>query len=331
MKRVVATAPVRIDLAGGWTDVPPFADREGGVVVNIAIDHRTAVTIDLGGTDRVLRSEDLDQSIRLDEATPFVLDGTLDLHRVAVRARPFGAGTLRSAATVPPGSGLGSSGALGVALVASLQAQQGVALDPREIAEEAYRLESAEARHPGGRQDQYAAAFGGCHRFVFGEDGVTVDSKVFASGVEEALGDALVLVYTGQSRVSGDTIARVMGRYATGDPGTTGALLRLRETGYAMAEALMDGDLAQVGALLDQNWAAQQALDAGMRTPLMARLEHVARDVGVLGMKAVGAGAGGSILVLTENRQAIETAMVREGGQLIPMVFTTKGVCVEWD
>src|SRR2546428_325159 len=149
----------------------------------------------------------------------------------------------------PPGSGLGTSGAIDVALVALLTYARGERLPQGEIAEHAWRLEVVEAKCPGGRQDQFAAALGGFHRLSFRDPDVGVEPITLDPAFAAALARQTVLCYTGRSRVSGDTIARVMGAYERGDPRVTSALRALKDVAAGMAEALRAADLARVGAL----------------------------------------------------------------------------------
>src|SRR2546427_397150 len=163
----------------------------------------------------------------------------------------------------------------------------------QDVADHAWQVETIEAGLPGGKQDQYAAALGGFHRLSFRDPDVGVEPVTLDPGFAAALERQTLICYTNKSRVSGDTISRVMGAYERGDPNGTGALHGLKETGSAMAEALRAADLARVAALLSENWKHQQALDPGMRTAEMAQLEAAARQSGALGGKAAGAGAGG--------------------------------------
>src|SRR5436189_111164 len=162
-----ATAPTRLDFAGGWTDVPPFSAREGGVVVNGCIGLSARVDLKLGGALIRLVSEDLGQELECADSGGLVLDGRLDLVKAALRMFPVqSACTLTTRSDAPPGSGLGSSGALDVALVAALSGARGERLSEREIAEQAWCLETVEAKIPGGKQDQFAAALGGFQRLT---------------------------------------------------------------------------------------------------------------------------------------------------------------------
>src|SRR5207249_5266987 len=163
----------------------------------------------------------------------------------------------------------------------------------QDVADQAWQVETIEARLPGGKQDQYAAALGGFHRLSFRDPDVGIEPITLDHAFAAALERQTLICYTNKSRVSGSTITRVMGAYERGEAKVTGALHGRKGTGNAMAEALRAGDLARVAALLSENWKHQQALDPGMRTPEMAQLEVAAANAGALGGKAAGAGAGG--------------------------------------
>lgn len=313
-----ATAPARLDLAGGWTDVPPFSTRAGGLVVNAAIGLMVHVELRLGGSLVRLESLDLEETVECVNAAGLVLDGRLDLLKAGLRMFPvLGPLTLSTRSDAPPGSGLGGSGALDVALVACLSAARHERLEPRDLAHQAWLLETKEARIPGGRQDQLAAALGGFQRLSFRDPDVGIEPISLDPAFAEALERRLVLCYTGQSRVSGATIARVMSAYERGDRAVTGALEEMKDVASAMAEALRTADLAKVGALLSENWTCQQALDPGMRTVEMARLEGAMRDHKVLGGKAAGAGAGGSMFFLARDPDVSISNAAREAGATV--------------
>ena len=323
-----AEAPVRLDLAGGWTDVPPFSSREGGVVVNATIGLRAHAELTLGGTLIRLVAEDLGQQLECADSGGLVLDGRLNLHKAALRMFPVtGRFTLTTRADAPPGSGLGTSGALDVALIAVLAAARQERLEAREAAEHGWHLETHEAGIPGGKQDQFASALGGVNRLTFRDPDVGVEPVTLDAAFAAALERRTVLCYTGHSRVSGDTIARVMAAYERGDRGVTGALRALKDLAERMAEALRAADFARVGALLSENWERQQQLDPGMRTEEMARLEAAMSGAGVLGGKAAGAGAGGTMFFLTGDDPRPAVAASRAAGAtVLPMAWAHEGV-----
>lgn len=323
-----ATAPMRLDFAGGWTDVPPFSSREGGVVVNGAIGLRAHVDLKLGGALLRLVSEELGETLECANAGGLVAGGKLPLLTAALRTFPvLGGFTLTTRCDAPPGSGLGSSGALGVALVGALTRARQESLDEREFAEQAWHVETVEARLPGGKQDQYGAALGGFHRLSFRDPDVGVEPVTLDPAFATALERQILICYTNKSRVSGDTISRVMGAYEHGDPKVTGALRALKDVGNAMAEALRAADLARVGALLSENWKYQQALDPGMRTDEMAQLEAAAAAAGTLGGKAAGAGAGGSMFFVMKGAASDAATTVRAtGAKVLPLAWSAQGV-----
>lgn len=322
-----ASAPVRLDLAGGWTDVPPFSAREGGVVVTAAIRLFARADVQLGGSGFRLISEDLQDRLEVADSAGLVRDGRLDLLKAGLRMLPVGGCTLTTRSDAPPGSGLGSSGALDVALVAALSAARGERRDPVEIAETACHLEAVEARIPGGRQDQFAASLGGFLRLDFKDPSAEVDRLKLDPEFMGELARRVILCYTGASRFSGTTIERVMRAYEQGDRSVTTALHGLRNVAEAMTDALLAADAARIGQLLSENWRHQLALDARMCTPEMARLEQVLRQAGALGGKAAGSGAGGCMFFLAHDKPADLLDAARQAGvRVLPVGWAMRGV-----
>lgn len=324
-----ASAPLRIDFAGAGTDVPPFSAREGGVVVNAAIRLHAHVDLTLGGPLIRLVAEDLGESVECVNSGGLVLDGKLDLLKAALRMFPvLGTFTLttRCDVALPAGTGLGRSGALAVALVAALTHARLERLDARDLADHAWHAEAGDAGRPVGKQDQYAAALGGAHRFSFRDPDVGVEPLTIDPAFAAALERQLLLVSTPAPRGSGDLMARVMGAYDRGDRAVTGALRALKDVAEAMVAALRNADLARVGALLAEHWRHQQVLDPGMRTEAMARVERAIADAGALGGKAVG-GGGSMFFVLpgAGGRRAAAEAAVAAGGTVFPVAWATEG------
>jgi D-glycero-alpha-D-manno-heptose-7-phosphate kinase len=319
------SAPVRLDFAGGWTDVAPFATEQRGLVVNAAIEVRAYAEATLDRKPYFLQSVDLDQTMELshEELSNY---GQLELLKAAVRRSGLPPCGLRTWCEAPPGSGLGSSGALDVAMVAVLDRARGIQRTGEELAEEAFQLEAVEAGFPGGRQDQYAAALGGALRLDFNGDGVRPMPLQLDPEFLAALSDQMVICYTGMSRVSSRTIERVMQAYGRRDRAVVSALLALVDIAEAMVEALQSSDLARVGSLLSENWRRQIELDPEMRTEAMGRLELAMRDARVLGGKAAGAGAGGSMFFLAGDRARALEAARATGSRVIPCRWASEGV-----
>lgn len=324
MTVVRASAPVRLDFAGGWTDVAPFTE-EGGVVVNAAIALRTTVTLMPSTEGYHLAADDLAVEHRCDRGG-LAAEGPLPLHRAMLRAAGTPPCTLRSRAAAPPGGGLGGSGALGVALAAATARAGGRVPDRGALAEDAFRVESIGAAVAGGRQDQYAAAFGGFHRFTFRGDAVGIEPLTLEPGFLTRLARHTILCYTGESRFSSGTITRVMEAYRRREPVVTEALRALTGIADAMADALRAGDLGRTADALAANWEAQQRLDPGMCTPGMAALHARMRNAGALAGKAAGSGAGGSMFFVVDDPERAHAAALAAGVTVLPVTWDTVGV-----
>ena len=319
---------MRLDFAGGWTDVAPFATHERGRVVNAALELRAEVEFTPGGEGYLLHSDDLADTVTLDSPAALVNTGRLDLLKAALRRSGMGAGELRTRCSAPSGSGLGSSGALDVALIAALDAARGIRRDAEALAEEAFLLESVEAGLPGGKQDQYAAALGGFHHFAFENGKVVVKEIALDPDFLSELAHRIVICYTGVSRVSSRTIERVVEAYQRGDPQVISALRALADVADRMAHALLARNLERVGRLLGENWALQQKLDPGMSTPELAELEAAMKTAGAIGGKAAGAGAGGTMFFLVHDQVRAGVSATDAGARVLPTVWSGDGVRV---
>jgi D-glycero-alpha-D-manno-heptose-7-phosphate kinase len=322
-----AAAPVRLDFAGGWTDVPPYSAREGGVVVAAAVQLHAYAEVTPRDAGYFLIAKDLGDALELENMAALAGDGPLPLLRAGIRLIQSGPCSVVTRSDAPPGSGLGSSGAIDVALVAALAAAGGQKASVREIADLACRLESIEAGIPGGRQDQFTSAYGGFLRLTFRDPDAAVEPIVLDPAFAAELERRILLCYTGASRFSGDTIGRVMRAYERGEPAIARALDGLRRVAEEMVGALRAADFARVGALFSENWRLQQVLDSGMSTPEMARLERAMHDAGALGGKAAGSGAGGSMFFLAPDDPSEAKAVVsRLGMRLLPVRWALMGV-----
>ncbi len=291
--------------------MPPYSARHGGVVVSAAIGLYARAELRPAESGYRLIAEDLGAELDLSDASGLAREESLPLLRAGLRLLPVGPCTLTTRCEAPAGSGLGSSGALDVAIVGALTAARGESPDVRTVADLACRLEGVEAGIAGGRQDQFTAAFGGFLRLEFRDPDATVERLALEPEFQAELERRTILCYTGASRFSGATIERVMRAYERGDFAVSRALDGLCAAAGRVAEALRAGDAARVGALLSENWELQQALDPAMRTPAMARLEAAMRQAGALGGKAAGSGAGGAMFFLAPDDPAPLIAAAR--------------------
>jgi len=323
-------APVRIDLAGGWTDVPPFSAQVGGAVVNAAINRYAYATL-RPRNDKRIRIHSADYNIILDLPSfdHLAYDGQLDLIKAAIRCFNTRQGLdISVRCDVPPGSGTGSSAAVGVALLGLLNRFQDAGLSVYEIADKAHQLETEDLGNAGGKQDQYAAALGGICFMQFADPRVTVNQLDLTPGVIAELEKRLVLCYTGKPHISGDIINKVMGAYKQGSPATVHALQQLKSIAYKMKAALLSGDTDTFSALLQENWENQKHLDPTVTNPELDTLYDLALAHGAAAGKAMGAGGGGCMLFCAKPGQEhlLRSTLSARGARLLDFSFDFHGL-----
>lgn len=273
---IVTSAPTRLDFGGGWTDVPPYPEERGGFVCNLAIERRAIVTLEPGRADGA-------------PVHPLVAAALL-------RAGLQGA-RVSLASQFPIGAGLGGSSAVGVALAAATAIHARTATDPTTLALTSRAVEVGELGIAGGFQDHYAAAFGGALGLTFAGE-PTVERIPLPASTVEALESRLVLVYTGESRISGDTITAVLDAYRSREARVVQALDHMAMLARSMRGALHTGDLSLLAALVDEHWRHQKALHPKITTARIDALELAVRKAGATGFKALGASGGGCVLAL---------------------------------
>jgi D-glycero-alpha-D-manno-heptose-7-phosphate kinase len=300
---ITSRAPVRVDFAGGWTDVNLFARGAGGIVVNAAIDRY--VTGRLEAAD----AEDWPDPLQPQPA------GRTGL-------------SVEYRSDLPAGSGLGTSSALNVVWLSLVRSRIESDEDRARVAELAYQLEEM-LGILGGKQDQYAAAYGGFNAMTFGETVQVERLHVLPTTVAE-LERRLVLCYTGKPRLSGNIHENVWGAFRRGVPETVNALYALRNCAINVRAALLAGDIAAFAELLAENWRHQCALDASVSNTQIEDLFATAQRNGSIGGKACGAGGGGCLLFCAvEGRQAdLGRALAQAGAQVILFRFDHSGLQV---
>jgi len=312
MKVITARAPTRIDFGGGWTDVPPYSDEEGGFVCNVAIKRHATV--------RVHESSDTRAEVDTRRATDSALA------EAAVKRAAIAGMGVEVVSDFPLGAGLGGSSAAGVAVNGALAAWRGVSLDRGALAEQSRAIEVEDLGVPGGRQDHYAAAFGGALALTFG-DGTRVRRLPLTPALKDSLERRCIVAYTGQSRISGDTITAVLDAYRRRDSRVLRALNRMKALARAMADELGEEDVDALGELVWEHWQLQRSLHPSIPTPLIDAILERARAAGARGGKALGASGGGCVLVIAgdDNVQPVTEAVSSLAPDLVSIELDEDG------
>jgi D-glycero-alpha-D-manno-heptose-7-phosphate kinase len=302
-RALVARAPTRLDFGGGWTDVPPYSIEEGGAVCNIAITRYATATVATGGHHAARAAE----RNGIDDA----------LIAAALRRSALPDAEARVTSDFPLGAGLGGSSAAGVALAGALAALAGDPLEPGALAERSRATEVEELGVAGGCQDHYAAAYGGALLLSI-EQCIGVEPLALSPSTRDALVRRGILLYTGESRLSGSTVTAVLDAYRAREPRVCQALARMKALAREMAAALRTGDLDELGGLVREHWVHQRALHPSITTPRIDALMDAAHRAGALGAKALGASGGGCVLAIAADgrEEELASALVPLGERL---------------
>ncbi len=343
-----ARAPVRVDFAGGWTDVAQFAQPDPGAVVNATLAMYSSVTImpqhlnesAIPGGLEVRRrldehkitifSTDFDIEVAANSVAELEYDGNVDLIKAGLKRMGLPGGfSVVTASSAPPGSGLGTSASLGVALLGALGDYAGRHYLRYELAELASEIERLELGIRGGKQDHYASALGGVQFMEFRGEDVRTSALKLSRDLLLELEKNLVLLYTGQSRLSGRVHEQVAAAFEANDPHTRGAMVELKHIARETKDALLEGDLPRFGRLLGRNWECQKRLHPAVNNDQIERLFQVAASHGALGGKACGAGGGGCLMFYCpgESEYRVRRALAGEPGvKLLDFAFDLCGV-----
>jgi D-glycero-alpha-D-manno-heptose-7-phosphate kinase len=328
-----ARAPLRISLCGGGTDVSPYPEEHGGMVLSATINQYAYASLRPRRDSRLtLASLDYDVVARYDHPRRMKLDGNLDLIKAVVRAFKVRRGAdLWVHSDAPPGSGLGSSSTLVVALIGVMSEWLGRPMPSYDAAELAYRIERVDLGLAGGRQDQYASTFGGFNFIEFNADSTVVNPLRIRADVLNELEYRLLLCYMGQTRQSAKIIERQTAAYRAGQASVVEALHRLKSETLEMKKALLLGKVDALGELLHEAWESKKRLDEGISNSHVDRLYRLARREGAIGGKMPGAGGGGYFLLLTrfDRKHRVAAVLEKHGGQVVPFQFERRGL-VTW-
>lgn len=327
-----AKAPLRISFAGGGTDVPPYPEKEGGCVLNATINKYAYGTLRLRKDEQIgIESLDFGISVNYDVKEDLVYDGKLDLVKAAIKklgGQDSAGFDLFLHSDAPPGTGLGSSSTVMVALVGLLKEFKNMPLTDYEIANLAYIIERKELGIKGGLQDQYAATFGGFNFIEFLKDRVIVNPLKISQDVINELEHNLLLCYTGRTRLSAKIIDDQVGRYERGEEETLKGMRKLKEIATEMKNALLQRKLNEFGELLHHAWENKKRMSNKITSPEIEEMYEEARKAGALGGKITGAGGGGYILLYCrfEKKHKVAERLKEIGGTITDFAFDPYGL-----
>ncbi|MBA3899672.1 MAG: dehydrogenase [Bacteroidetes bacterium] len=329
-------APLRIGLAGGGTDVSPYCDLFGGAILNATVSLYAYATIEpLDSGEIIFNVADRQEYEKLDSAMALPLNGKLDLLKGVYNrvVKDFSKKPLSFKLTTyvdaPAGSGLGTSSTLVVAILGAFTEWLKLPLGEYDIAHLAYEIERIDCKMAGGRQDQYAATFGGVNFMEFSKDDkVIVNPLRIKDQYLSELGHNLVLFYTETSRLSSNIIEQQSKNVTDKNQSSIDAMHNLKEQSVRMKEALLQGHIHQIGEILDFGWKHKKQMAGGITNPHIDEIYKLAMEAGATGGKISGAGGGGFMIFYCPGTTRFNVIKVIEkfGGSVKRYAFTKEGL-----
>ncbi|MCJ8502777.1 GHMP kinase [Desulfatitalea alkaliphila] len=303
---IIVRTPLRISFVGGGSDMKAFYAHNPGKVVCTAFDKFVYAIVKERFDDLIYINYSKKETVEHVDAIQH------DLVREAMRITGVDKGVeITTLADIPSsGSGLGSSSSITVALLHALHTYQNTLVTAEQLAREACRIEIDTLGKPIGRQDQYAAAYGGVNRFTFLPDDTTVRTPVRISGkVRRKFASSLLLYYTGITRSADDILSRQKSNLGADEKRRI--MQAMVDLVDPFTEAMEQDDIQAYGRLLDENWRLKQQMAAGISNPVIDAMYHTAKAAGALAGKISGAGGGGFLLLVVprENQNQVFAAM----------------------
>ncbi len=333
---IKSKAPLRLGLAGGGTDVSPYSDEFGGAVLNTTISlFARAIIEPMDDGMIVLESHDLEEYQEMESALELDINGKLPLLKGVYNRivkdyikKPLSF-KLTTIVDVPKGSGLGTSSTLTVAILGAFVEWLNLPLGEYDIARLAYEIEREDLKLSGGKQDQYAATFGGFNFIEFhSNDQVIVNPLRVKSRYKYQLEWNLVLYYTGTSRDSADIIDSQTEEFKQKKGNAIKAAHSIKSIAYKMKEALLKGEINQIGALLDQSWQDKKKMSTAITNNILDNVYNSAIAAGASGGKISGAGGGGFMMFYCpgNTKHKVIEALENFGGRAYNFVFEDEGL-----
>ena len=329
-------APLRIGLAGGGTDVSPYSDLYGGAILNATVSLYAYANIQpLQENTIILQALDRKEEKRYEWMNELPIDGTLDLLKgVYNRIQkeygiPLTGFRLSTFVDAPAGSGLGTSSTLVVAIIGAFAEMFRLPLGEYDMAHLAYVIERKDLEMAGGRQDQYAATFGGFNFMEFsGEEKVIVNPLRIKQQYMFELENNLLLYYTSTTREGAKIIEKQSSNVLNKKSKSIEAMHQLKQQALLMKEALLKGRLHEIGEILDFGFQQKRQMAEGISNSLMEEIYEAAKKSGATGGKISGAGGGGFMIFYCPDitKYKVQEALKQFGGYCQPYRFTEHGL-----
>jgi D-glycero-alpha-D-manno-heptose-7-phosphate kinase len=329
-------APLRIGLAGGGTDVSPYSDIYGGAILNATIDLYAYASLEpltngkiefvIDGTQKRLELDSKKELAMVKDFELFIGVYNRIIKQFNLEAQSF---RLTSFVEAPQGSGLGTSSTIVVSLLGAFKEWLNLPLGNYDIAHLAYEIERVELNMTGGKQDQYAATFGGIN-FIefFGNDKVIVNPLQLKPEIIFELEFSLLLYFTATQRLSATIIDEQVKNVQEKNTKSVEAMHNLKEQANQMKDALLRGELTKIGEILHFGWQNKKNIAASISNELIDSIYSTAIDSGATGGKISGAGGGGFMFfycpAVTKNKVALSIETL--GGKVQPFKFTQQGL-----
>ncbi len=329
-------APLRIGLAGGGTDVSPYSDEFGGAILNVTISLFAYANIEKNDTNKIyLIAQDRNESEEFEFEKQLPLNGYLDLlkgvyNRIQQDFEKIDVGfTLSTFVDAPAGSGLGTSSTLVVAIIGAFLEMLEIKMNQYEIAMYAYKIEREDLKLAGGKQDQYAATFGGVNFMEFyKDDKVIVNPLRIQENYMQELENNLILFYTDSSRESANIIVEQQKNVHNKKSSSIEAMHQLKSQANLMKEALLQGNLNKIGEILDFGFQQKRLMAENISNEKIEKIYQLAKNAGASGGKISGAGGGGfMIFYCPENsKYAVIETLSKINGRHRHYQFTKNGL-----
>jgi len=333
---VRSRAPLRLGLAGGGTDVSPYSELYGGNVLNAAIDMYAYCTISTNSNGAVeFHATDLGEDWTSAAEPELALEEPLMLHKAIYNrivrdfndSKPLAVKVVTDA-DAPPGSGLGTSSTMVVAILRAYQELLKLPLGEYDLAQLAYQIERKDCGLAGGKQDQYAATFGGFNFMeFFADDRVIVNPLRIRVEIINEIECSMLLYFTGRSRESANIIKEQIHSAGSGDDKSLQAMHRVRQGAVDMKEALLKAEIRTMAEILGEAWRAKRDMAESISNPLIDEIYERALSAGALSAKISGAGGGGFMMLFVEPTAKLEViaALSDLEGSFYRFHFTKEG------